>query len=159
MCNLKAKFLSVFFRRCLYYLVCVGVTLEFFSSMSKIESEALYLWTPLCTMIGIFVGLGLSQCWSTIPSWASFRRSATLYITRVLGFVVRILGSEDAHPILPQHQDYMLLPPAAQPSTPSPTSSPRLSEETSPPLPSTNEYQRAFGRPEPPEYNPWAGQQ
>lgn len=61
-----------FDRTCIYHLLCVGVILFFFSSLHAGNSNALFLWTPIGTHIGILAAVGLQECASMI-SWRTVR--------------------------------------------------------------------------------------
>ena len=43
------------------YLLCIGITLWFSSSVLRIDPDVLYIFIPICTDTGVFLGLGVDH--------------------------------------------------------------------------------------------------
>ncbi|KAF7512705.1 hypothetical protein GJ744_000272 [Endocarpon pusillum] len=73
--NATAK--NDFILRYLYYFLCVGATLFFFSEVGGVRSSFLHFYIPISSNIGVFLGVGLSQTFSSTcstMSWSRIRR-------------------------------------------------------------------------------------
>jgi len=58
---LNIKYTGRFVLHCFQYILCVSITLWFWSSVLRIDPNVLYIYFPICTNIGLFLGLGVDH--------------------------------------------------------------------------------------------------
>ncbi|KAF3020590.1 hypothetical protein E8E14_010048 [Neopestalotiopsis sp. 37M] len=95
---------SRFVVTCIYHLSCVGVILFFFSSLHTGDSNALFLWIPIGTHVGILAAVGLQECASMI----SWRKIRGLLLSFLEGLRV-LMGAEEVQ--LPRYERGRQSPP------------------------------------------------
>ncbi|KAI0159221.1 hypothetical protein BJ166DRAFT_529656 [Pestalotiopsis sp. NC0098] len=90
---------SRFIITCFYYLVCVGATMSFFVTLRAGDRDTLFLWIPIGTQMGIFLGSGIYECIRLI-SWRGIR---DLMLSFLDGLRL-LMGAEEVR--LPTHEPY-----------------------------------------------------
>jgi len=58
---LNMEYTGRFVLHCFQYMLCISVSLWFSSSVLRIDSNVLYIYFPICTDIGVFLGLGVDH--------------------------------------------------------------------------------------------------